>query len=88
MTVATVTNRHDGPYCTNRVRGRAHTREACWPQWEPSRRFATVRRSKNRLWPPNRYFRGKVRRMGQREQPPYPAEFVLNVRNLERSQFA
>ncbi len=67
MTAATVTNRHDGPYCNKRVRGRAHPREAYRGQWEPSRRFATVRCG----GPPNRYFRGKMRRMGRWEQPRY-----------------
>lgn len=71
MNVATVTNRHDGSYCTNRVRRRAHAREVYWEQWEPSRRFVTVRGGRGRLWPPNRYFRGKVRRIRRREQPPY-----------------
>jgi hypothetical protein len=38
----TVVNRHDGPHCTYRTRGREGARDAVVLQWEPSRRFATV----------------------------------------------
>ena len=81
MTVATVTNRHDGSYCTNRVRRRAHTREVYWAQREPSRRFVTVRCGRGRLWPLIRCLHAKIGEIRPlRKRLPFPAEPVLFVR--------
>ena len=59
------------PLYSSRVCGRARAQEACWAQWESSRRYAEVRRHECRIWPPKRYFRAMCRWRPPWEQPRY-----------------